>query len=296
MLKADLDGAVALRFFMPSPALAPYISTYYLTEVTLAPDEAVEDWLHPEWANLRFARDVDWQTGLGDGPLTQMPQVILTGPTCLSAHFRISGVARIWGVGLLPLGWARLINAPASDFVDRVADAANVPAAAPFAGLRDEVLTGPPDPAAEARRIDAFLLRLLDLHPPHEDELRIRAAHTALVDDDAGSVSDLAERLGISTRSLERLSLRAFGFSPKLLLRRQRFLRSLAQFMLDPSLTWLKTLDFRYVDQAHFIRDFKRFMAMSPRHYAALEHPVLRAAAQARSLAAGAAVQALHRP
>ena len=296
MLKADLDGAVALHFFMPSPALAPYISTYYLTEVNQAPGEAIEDWLHPEWANLRFTHARGWQTALGGGPLEPMPQIILTGPTCLSAHFRIEGPARIWGIGLLPLGWARLVHAPASDFVDRVSDAATEPAAAQLAALLDQVLTGQRDPAAEAARIDAFLLRLLDLHPPHEDELRIRAAHTALIDDDISSVSELAKQLGISTRSLERLSLRAFGFSPKLLLRRQRFLRSLAQFMLDPSLTWLKTLDFHYVDQAHFVRDFKRFMAMSPRRYAALEHPVLRAAAQARSLAAGAAVQALHRP
>ena len=296
MLKTDLDGAVALHFFMPSPELAPYISTYYLTEVNHGADEAVEDWLHPEWANLRFTQTSGWQAALGEGPLEPMPQVILTGPTCLSAHFRIAGPARIWGIGLLPLGWARLIRAPASQFVDRIADAAAEPVAAPFMPLLDQLLSSPRDPAAEALRIDAFLLRLLGLNPPHEDELRIRAAHAALIDDGISSVSELAQRLGISTRSLERLSLRAFGFPPKLLLRRQRFLRSLAQFMLDPSLTWLKTLDFHYVDQAHFVRDFKRFMAMSPRHYAALEHPVLRAAAQARTLAAGAAVQALHRP
>jgi hypothetical protein len=80
------------------------------------------------------------------------------------------------------------------------------------------------------------------------------------------------------------------------LLRRQRFLRSLAQFMLDPTLTWISTLDWHYVDQAHFVRDFKRFMSMSPSSYAARDHPVLRAAAQARTAAAGAAVQALHKP
>ena len=27
-------------------------------------------------------------------------------------------------------------------------------------------------------------------------------------------------------------------------------------------------------DQAHFVRDFKRFMGMSPSRYAALDHPV----------------------
>ena len=158
------------------------------------------------------------------------------------------------------------------------------------------MLSGPPDAALEARRIDACLLDLLAKRPPHEDEARIRAAHSALTDEAVAAVTELAERLGISSRSLERLSLRAFGFSPKLLLRRQRFLRSLAQFMLDPSLTWIKTLDFHYVDQAHFVRDFRRFMGMTPRRYGTLDHPLMRAAAHGRTAAAGAAVQALHRP
>jgi methylphosphotriester-DNA--protein-cysteine methyltransferase len=165
----------------------------------------------------------------------------------------------------------------------------------PAEGVLEE-LDGPPDPAAEAARIDAFFCRLLDHYPPHEDEAKIRAAHAALIDDRVASVSELSEALEISTRSLERLSLKAFGFSPKLLLRRQRFLRSLAQFMLDPSLTWIKTLDFHYVDQAHFVRDFRRFMTLSHSAYAALDHPVLRSAARARAVAAGAAVQALHHP
>jgi len=113
---------------------------------------------------------------------------------------------------------------------------------------------------------------------------------------DVATVGEMSEQLAMSPRSLERLSLRAFGFAPKLLLRRQRFMRSLAQFMLDPSLAWIRTLDCHYVDQAHFVRDFKRFMTMSPSAYAALDHPVLRAAARARAAATGQAVQVLHRP
>ncbi|MEQ1498195.1 MAG: helix-turn-helix domain-containing protein [Novosphingobium sp.] len=296
MLKTRLEGAVALQFHMPSPALAPYISTYYLTEVNQDAGESVEDWLHPEWANLRFTQDQCWSSALGDAPLQKLPQAIFTGPSCLPGHFVIEGRARIWGIGILPLGWSRLINGPASDLVDQTIDAHSSPHCAHLAGITDRVFGDARNPAEEAQRIDAFLLDLLAGRAPSEEEARIHAAHTALISDEVNSVAELAERLGISARSLERLSLRAFGFSPKLLLRRQRFLRSLAQFMLDPSLSWIKTLDLHYVDQAHFVRDFKRFMAMSPSHYAALDHPVLRAAAQARAATAGAAVQALHRP
>lgn len=296
MLKTVLDGAVAIHFYRPSPRLEPYISTYYLTEVNLDDGARVEDWLHPEWANLRFTRQPSYTSALGNAPLEPLPDRIFTGPTSLAAHFAIEGKTRIWGVGILPLGWARFMDLPACDLVDRIVDVAAEPACAQFAPIADHVFGDERDPTGEAARIDAFLLDLLDRRPPSEEEARIHSAHAALVDDDTASVGDLARRLGISSRSLERLSLRAFGFSPKLLLRRQRFLRSLAQFMLDPSLKWIATLDFHYVDQAHFVRDFKRFMAMSPSCYGAIDHPVLRAAAQARTASAGAAVQGLHRP
>ena len=296
MMKTKLEGAVAIHFYRPSPQLAPYVSTYYLTEVNLDRGNLVEDWLHPEWANLRFTAEPRYMSALGSGKLQALPGTIFTGPTSLSTHFAIEGTARIWGVGILPAGWARLMPVPASALVDQVVPVTADNACARFAPIAARVLTGIRDPAGEAARIDAFMLELLAATEPSEEEAKIRAAHAALISDDTTSVADLAGQLGMSARSLERLSLRAFGFSPKLLLRRQRFLRSLAQFMLDPSLKWIKTLDYQYVDQAHFVRDFRRFMGMSPSHYGALEHPVLRAAAQARTAAEGQAVQALHRP
>lgn len=295
MLNQLIKGRVTVRFFMPSERLAPYFSTYYLTEAVLPEGEVIRDLLHPEWSNLRFSKNDSWQAAIGDDPVVQAPHFIATGPTSRAAQF-VTGSMRTWGIGLLPQGWARLIDANAEQFADRFVDGAGDPVFAPFAPLLDKLFAGDPDPSAEAARIDGFLLDMLSRRPPPDDERRLHAAHTALVDCDVSSVSELAERLGMSSRSLERLSLRAFGFPPKLLLRRQRFLRSLAQFMLDPSLKWISTLDWHYVDQAHFVRDFRRFMGMSPSSYAALDHPVLRAAATARTAAAGAAVQALHQP
>lgn len=295
MMKQVIGDAVTVRFFMPSPQLAPYFTTFYLTEVKVPAGEEVEDWLHPEWANVRFAQSPNMRAAIGTEPLRTAPRMIATGPTSLAGHF-VSGPFRNWGIGIQPLGWARFCNGPAADLADTFCDGADCAAFAAFAPLQDLIYADEPEPAAEAARIDAFLLSLLDQRPPAEDEARIHAAHTALMDQEVGSVGELAERLGMSPRSLERLSLRAFGFSPKLLLRRQRFLRSLSQFMLDPSLTWIRTLDWQYVDQAHFVRDFKRFMGMSPSQYAAQDHPVLRAAARARAAAAGAAVQILHTP
>ncbi|WP_296680356.1 helix-turn-helix domain-containing protein [Novosphingobium sp.] len=295
MIPHSVGDRVAVRFFMPSPALTPYISTYYLTEVSVPEGEVIDDYLHPEWGNIRLARNDSWQAAIGSDPLRSLPHLVATGPSSYSSRF-ITGTARIWGIGILPLGWTRFFDVPASDYADRFCDALIDPVFSAFTPLLGSVFGDEDDAAAEAMRIDAHLLSVLDSRAAVADANRVRAAHAALVDPATASVTELAARIAMSPRSLERLSLRTFGFPPKLLLRRQRFLRSLAQFMLDPSLKWIATLDWQYVDQAHFVRDFKRFMGMSPSAYAALDHPVLRAAAQARRAAAGEAVQALHRP
>jgi AraC-like DNA-binding protein len=295
-MQRAIGDAVSVRFFMPSPPLAPYITTYYLVEARLPYGGGmVEDWLHPEWGNLRISGGGQWQAAIGAAPLTDGPRMIASGPTSLCTHFTM-GHGRCWGIGLLPAGWARFIDAPADAHSDSFCDAFSTKDFAALTGLAACVDANRPDAAAEAARFDAYLCDLLGQRPQSPAEQRIQQAHAMLMNKDVATVGEMSEQLAMSPRSLERLSLRAFGFAPKLLLRRQRFMRSLAQFMLDPSLAWIRTLDCHYVDQAHFVRDFKRFMTMSPSAYAALDHPVLRPAARARAAATGQAVQVLHRP
>ena len=283
---------IVTRFFPLSDVLRPYVSTIYLTEVTLPDGTRVEDYLHPEWANMRFIDGEAPLAAIGGGPAVAVPRFVATGPTSKASYFA-AGNMRAWGIGILPTGWAKFFTLPAADLTDRFCDGGTHPAFAAFAPLADK-LRQANDVEAAAALIDDHLVGLLADAP--RDDPAILAAHRALIDDDLGSVADLAAKLSMSERSVERLSHRAFGFAPKLLLLRQRFLRSLARFMLDPSMAWIDTLDHHYYDQAQFTRDFRRFMGMSPRAYAALPKPILGAAALARAASAGAAVQGLHKP
>jgi AraC-like DNA-binding protein len=283
---------VATRFFPVSAALAPYCSIIYLTEVEAPTGVQIEDYLHPEWANLRFIEgEFSAAAVAGEAP-QPTPPFVVAGPTSRATHF-IVGPMRAWGIGFLPAGWAKFFAVPAEDFTDRFVDGARHPAFAAHAGLAAK-LRSANDVEGAARLLDDHFANLLAAAP--RDDPAIFAAHAALVDDELTSVADLGAKLGLSERSVERLSRRAFGFPPKLLLRRQRFLRSLARFMLDPSMSWIETLDYHYYDQAQFTRDFARFMGMSPRAYAARPKPILGAAARARAAAAGEAVQGLHKP
>lgn len=293
-MHAQTGNAIRIRFALPSAKLRPFVTTYYHTQVVTAPtDQPVEDYLHPEWANLRFMEDNWAQSAIGNAPLGPCPGFAVTGPTCKATRFRISS-GKSWGIGLMPLGWAMLFDAPASDYADQVADGMADPVFAAFRPLALKLRETGASFTEEVELIDKHLATTFTGPVAHKEQ--IAELHSALVDPEIASVAALADRVKMNVRSLERLSKRAFGFTPKLLLRRQRFLRGLSQFMLDPSLKWLSTLDWQYHDQPHFVCDFRRFMGMSPTAYAKLEKPLLVAAARARMEIAGQAVQGLHNP
>ena len=81
-----------------------------------------------------------------------------------------------------------------------------------------------------------------------------------------------------------------------LLLRRQRLMRSLAAFMLEPRASWSAVIDRHYHDQSHFVHEFHAFMGCTPSDYAAQPHPVLSAFMAERKRIWGSPVQTLDPP
>ena len=198
------------------------------------------------------------------------------------------------GVGFLPLGWAQFVRQPAGTHANLICDGFTHPSFTAFVPLAQQLLGPHADEAAELETVVAFFRGLK--RPPLPDERRIGAIHEALVDPQMITVAELVARVAASQRTVERLCHRHFGFSPKLLLRRQRLMRSMAQFMIDPSLKWIGAMDSHYHDQAQFVRDFRYFMGMSPREYSSARHPVLDRFVQERNRAYGSAVQTMDRP
>ncbi len=290
---APAECAVAVRFHAPPEDLRRYFTTFYCTEVTVPEGGMVRDSLQPEWANLRLFAGAVPVAAIGSGPVLSDADFIVTGPSSLPLQFEVAST-RLWGIGLLPLGWAQFVGEAAADYANLAVDGRKHPAFVQFVPLARTLFGAAPDEAGEAGRIAAFFRARLD--PPCADQARIGAVHAALIDPELHSVGDLVARCGLGQRTLERFSRRHFGFAPKLLMRRQRFMRSLAQFMLDPSLKWIGALDGHYHDQAQFVRDFREFMGETPREYAGRPHPILTTFMRERMRVAGSAVQTTDRP
>lgn len=298
MAEQDASSALPPRraemhFFAPAPQLVPYLSAIYSNIIDVPEGERMVDILHPEWANLRFIEGPPTCASIGPGELAEMPECVLVGPTRFATTFS-TGTIRNWGIGLLPLGWAKFLRVPAESMADRVADVMADPLGEPFRALRPILADANLSEADKAAAINAHFLALLDRAPA--DDPLIGAIQAALAVPEVRTVEQLAEQVGASRTSIARACAKAFGFSPIVLLRRQRLLRTLAEVMLRPQNKWGAVLDLHYSDQPHFIREFTHFIGMKPRAYMALPHPIVDAAVRGRLAAAGAPMQLLHRP
>jgi len=289
------DYSVRSRFFTPPPQFDGCFTTFYHLKLDVPGEQTVSDALQPEWANIRFFDTGRPTSHIGSSSVSDA-RFNATGPSSQACEFEL-GSSRMWGIGFLPLGWARFISADAYDLANLVCDGAAHPVFAKFEALSDVLC----DPARELEDQLAHIVAEMErLMRPNRDEAKITRIHAALVSGEEHSVSDLADAAGMSIRTLERMCHRYFGFAPKLLLRRQRFMRSLSAFMLEASrhggARWTEAMDAEYHDQAQFTREFSEFMGMTPSAYAACPHPVLASFMEARARLWGSAAQTLDRP
>lgn len=285
-----------MQFAAPHPDLRPYVTTYYSAEISSSDGTPIEDLLYPEWASVRYLCDGAVSGGHYLEEITPTPPVTVVGPSSLATRMTCTSL-HVSSFGLLPLGWHHFVGLRASDFADNVVDANDIKAKVDFASLHSAVANCR-DISDVATVFDNALLTTMMQFPASQrkNDAMIEALHRSLIDPDIHSVGEIAERLNLTGAQIERLSKRVFGFTPKLLIMRQRFLRTLDLQIRQPKAKWGDILDPQYHDQAHFNRDFQRFFGMSPTQYVALEQPIISVAAQARMAALGDPLQGLHAP
>ncbi len=276
-----------VRFYLPAPPLRALVTSYYVVDAP-AP---LTDFTHPEWGNIRFVLLGDIRFGgVGGADMTHPPPAMLFGPTDRTRRFDSQG-GRTFGVGLTPAGWLSLIGSDASKAANAILPLGDE-LGEPGETIRHRLIAADDD-AAMVAILDAVLIaRKTEPGRYHHIVGRVQEVLLAGATD---QVSDLADALEMEQRTLHRVCSTVFGFSPVRLLRRQRFLRTLAKVRdsLDQPIGQL--IDPQYYDQAHFNRDFKAYMGMSPKAYFGSPREIMRRAAAGRSALLGAPVQGLHK-
>ena len=87
-------------------------------------------------------------------------------------------------------------------------------------------------------------------------------------DDFAHSVAEAAERLAVSSRTLQRIAHRYVGLPPAAMIRRRRLQEAADRVRRDPTLDLAALAnELGYADHAHLTRDFTLVLGMAPTTY-----------------------------
>jgi AraC-like DNA-binding protein len=195
-------------------------------------------------------------------------------------------------IDVSPLGWSRFIKGNAIDFCDRIVPLADLMPADFVDNLTAALRNSDKDLAVKGI-IDDALLR--NIPPPGRQEESLVRMMGAFADPGITDLSAAAERTGLPTATMQRLSRHYFGFNPKLSLMRSRFLTAIVNMLLEDGPIDNGVTPPGYHNVPHFLRDAQRFLGMTPRRFCAMDMPYLRSALRARRLVLAAPTPSLDR-
>ena len=186
------------------------------------------------------------------------------------------------GIGLLPMGWARLFGGDVSHYANRAVPLDQVDRGAPALCA---ALGEGDSPLAVC---EAWLTERLDRTCPVDP--RIAQLYDLIHDPSVARTEEIAAALEMTPRALAGFTRRHFGFTPKLLVRRSRFVRALSLVLSAPGDSAEVLGQAGYWDRSHFLRDSHLFLGCSIREFNRRRGPLNAMAMAARAAALGAPV------
>ena len=262
----QVPSSIPFEFeLVAAPAdLAQLVNTYFV--ITTQKDRIAE--ILPAYsAQLMIYAKGDGTLKPEDGPVYYSDTITFTAPLLNAVPCTINGPALILGASLTPLGWYCLAGLPADEINNRTVPASLIISPAERKNL--ENLAHAVGNGTAARETvfaaigDALRARSDTLDPEH-----VRFVST-VIDWLSGSLNptldSLYDRVSVSRRTAQRLCRRYFGVSPSRLIKRFRAIRA-AMLLTNPQLpeTMRNEIISAYFDQAHLIRDIRRYTGRTP--------------------------------
>jgi AraC-like DNA-binding protein len=254
ILKTDVADRQRYRHerYHPSPDLEPFVEHYWVVEWDLrgqAPERA-ETLPHPS-VHMVFERD---------------GRSRIRGASRAKFSRLLEDKGGVFAVKFTPGGFYPFAGVPVSRFSDTTASLHDV-----FGAEGNDL-----DRAVLAESTDLSRINVVEdflrARQPEPDEKVIRMTEIVYaVANERGilKVQDLVDRYGLNKRTLQRLFARYVGVSPKWVIQRYRLHEAAEQLATGAPVSQAAiALNLGYSDQAHFVRDFKAMVGVSPAAYA----------------------------
>ena len=237
--------------YNPSPDLSLYVEHYWVVEWDLRDKtpELVETLPHPS-VHMIFEKD---------------DKSRIRGPAPQKFSTTLKDRGGVFAVKFTPAGFHPFASQPISNFCDQTVRLQDV-----FGSEADVLNHAVLSESTDLARI-SLLEQFLRRQRPKPDENVSRVTEMVYsVAQERGilRVQDLVERYGLNKRTLQRLFATYVGVSPKWVIQRYRLHEAAEQLAVRRSSSQAElALTLGYSDQAHFVRDFKAIVGVTPAAY-----------------------------
>lgn len=257
----------------PTPVLAPFVDRYWTfttdgskhettPEQCCIPLGMTELMLHLHGPNC---------AGMVHGKWTSFPRVYFTGIALQPLVWTMNGASCMLGARLKPEGMLRLFRLPLDGICDSYADAWPLFDHRERTAVEQILRSGGPEEAVQ--RFEHLLLAQLERLPEVDDRfvqalLRMRAqGHTW----DKAAVNDV---LFVGDRQMQRLFKSHLGLTPKAYFKLMRFREAYDRSRATRTVDWIGLASLLgFSDQAHLIREFKRYSGATPQAFLQQSRP-----------------------
>jgi AraC-like DNA-binding protein len=238
--------------YHPSPDLDPYVEHYWVVEWDLRgqTSERAETLPHPS-VHMIFE---------GNG------RSRIRGAARAKFSRLLEDKGSVFAVKFTPGGFYPFVGVPVARFSDT-----SVPLHEVFGAEGDDLDRAVCAESRDLSRISLIEDFLRARRPELEENIRLVTEIVYAVAKNRGilKVEDLVDRYGLNKRKLQRLFARYVGVSPKWVIQRYRLHEAAEQLGAGAPLSQADlALSLGYSDQAHFVRDFRALIGVSPAAYA----------------------------
>ena len=249
ILRPDLVlGDTRHARYLPSPDLAPFVEHYWTVEWNLPEAKTVETLPHPS-VHIVLEPGSAQLAGVQTARFTRV----------------LEGNSRVFGVKFRPGGLRAFVGVAVSTYSNRALALPDV--FGPVARALDERVLVHTDHHAAIAVIEEFLRARHPVSSP-EAELAAGVVSRIAADRHIVKVEHVAHACEIGMRRLQRLFDEYVGVSPKWVIQRYRLHEAAERIATMQTPKWAEfALDLGYADQAHFIRDFKKLVGVTPAEY-----------------------------
>ncbi|MCX6050240.1 MAG: helix-turn-helix transcriptional regulator [Chloroflexi bacterium] len=177
----------------------------------------------------------------------------------------LSGKGQVFSIKFKPGAFFPFVQTPIDRFTDRSIRCEEI--FGPASQALEAALLALDDEAAMVEMVENFLRERL----PAEDEQVVmvnQIIDQIIADRTIIKVDELVRQCNLHKRTLQRLFSQYVGMSPKWVIKIYRLQEAAEQLTDGAAPAWAQmALELGYFDQAHFIKDFKAIIGLSPTEY-----------------------------